>query len=164
VLDIDISIVRLGAPEDEGELLTMARIMHAESPLRHLTFCAEKALGVIRAAISPGARTSWVGMIGERGHVEASVCLAALEPSPFSQEMFLATTWNFVLPAYRETSLNAKTLLAYAKEFSHRCGIPLLTTDYGQHKGRRSFYERGGCQPFGGVMLYSARDDSLVGA
>jgi hypothetical protein len=166
---IDLTRVRLGEPDDEEDLVDVCRAVHAESPLRSargepLRFCETKVRAMVREAVRPTARNSWVGIIGARGNIEASVCLAAIQPSAFSQEMFLGTTWNFVMPAYRETADNAKTLLAFAKEFSHRCGIHLLIEDYGQHKGRRSFYERGGCQPFGGLLLYSARDDSLVGA
>ncbi len=153
--------------------MLLMRCAHEESPLRTangqpLFFSDAKARQVIRNAIfrDEGLATSWVGIIGGRGQLEGSVCLSIFEPSPFSHEQFLDSTWNFVHKTFRQTSHNAKTLQAFAERVSDTLGIPLLIKAMGDHAGRKSFYERASkCQPFGSVLLYSALSDSTaVGA
>lgn len=170
---IDTSMVRLASPDDEGDLMDMIRAAHDESPLRTVSgqplfFSDAKARQVIRNAIcrDEGLANSWVGIIGHRGQLEGSVCLSIFEPSPFSHEQFLDSTWNFVHKAFRQTSHNAKTLQAFAERVSDTLGIPLLIKAMGDHAGRKSFYERASkCQPFGSVLLYSSMGaDSLAGA
>lgn len=169
---MDLSIVRLGEPEDEHDLMAMARAMHEESPLRNaqgqpLFFSDAKARAMIRNALYvEGGRSSWVGIIGERDRLQGSICLSIFEPSTFSHEQFLDSTWNFVVKEFRATSLVARTLQAFAEQAADRLGIPLLVKSLGEHAGRKSFYERvSKCQPFGNVLLYSAKIDSaLAGA
>ncbi len=169
---IDISVVRLADPEDEPDLMDMVRLLHEESPLRNvqgqpLFFSDAKARNMVRNAISnDGGRCSWVGIIGQRGDLHGSVCLSILEPSPFSHEQVLDATWNYVKPQFRVTAANAKTLQAFSERVSDRLGIPLLIRAMGNHAGRRSFYERSGCQSFGHVFLYSAvgNDSARAGA
>lgn len=164
---VDISIVRLAEPEDEHDLLMMVRDMHHESPLRNaqgqpLFFSDAKARSIVRNAIcrDEAGRNSWVGIIGDRGQLEGSVCLSIIEPSPFSHEQFIDSSWNYVRATYRTTAVNTKTLQAFAERVSDRLGIPLLIKAMGNHAGRKSFYERS-CQPFGGIFVYSSQHDSL---
>jgi len=169
---IDTSIVRLASPLDEGDLLSMARLIHEESPLRTVTgqplfFSEAKARSLVRAAIgSDGDRAaSWVGIVGERGNLQASVCLTIIEPSPFSHEQLIDAIWNFVRPEHRSTALLAKTLMAFSERVSDRLGVPLMVKSFGEHAGRKAFYERASkCQPFGSVFLYSSVNDSTSAA
>jgi len=165
---VDPTMVRLASPDDEGDLMDMLRLIHDESPLRSasgkpLFFSDAKARALVRKAIGcEGERgMSWVGIIGERGTLKASVGLTIIEPSPFSHETVLDATWNFVKPEWRTTSVFARTLMAFSEKVSDRLGIPLMVKSLGEHAGRRAFMERASnCQAFGGIYLYSRVSDS----
>jgi len=153
--------------------MDVCRLIHEESPLRTgggqpLFFSDAKARALVRNAIGTNETraNSWVGILGERGGVQGSVCLSIIEPSPFSHEQALDSTWNFVKLEYRRTTLAARTLQAFAEKVSDSLGIPLLVKSLGHSKGREHFMERvSKCQPFGGIFLYSSTGaDSAAGA
>ena len=165
-MNINLSIVRLAEPEDEHDLMLMCREAHDESPLRNaqgraLFFSDAKARATIRGALyKEQGRASWVGIIGERGSLQGSVCLSIIEPSTFSHEQFLSATWNFVRREYRGTG-NSRTLLSFSQKVSDTLGIPLFLEEREWHKGKKTLYERAlKRQPSIGVFLYNSLTDS----
>lgn len=153
------SYVRPAEPDDEDDLLAMTKRLHAESGLRTryggpYPFCSDKARATIRDALE--SKTSWAGIIGERGNLQGSICIAMTEPW-YSEMPFLYTIWDYVLPEHRQ-STNAKLLIAFAKDIAQSFHMDIvfgmMSTERGEAKMR--FYQRAsGVRPFGGFFLFN---------
>ena len=112
--------VRLASPDDEAEVMTMCRRLHAENGV--FAMADEKIQSFIRKGI---ARDNGIlGVIGPSGSIQASVCLTVAEMW-YTRTQHLEEVWTYVMPEYRN-SQNAKNLIAYAKWCSDTIGLPLL--------------------------------------
>ena len=109
---------RTAAIEDLPDVVEVCREAHQESG----SFGAadELAIPVIKDEL---AGTGVVGLIGGRGHVEASISIHTARMW-YSDAQLLEERWLFVRMPYRKSN-NAKNLITFAKRQSQRLGVPL---------------------------------------
>jgi hypothetical protein len=112
-------IVRIATLADGGELLSLLREWHSEEGAAPLD--QERAAWMLRIILDGHGV---IGVIGDPGHIEASICLY---PSRlwYSAQPTLECLWSYVLPAFRK-SANGKALALFAKRQSAKLGIPLV--------------------------------------
>ena len=113
--------VRIAEPTDRDEILAMCRRLHSENGLfslneKKLDNCLSKSFN--RAG-------GIVGVIGDVGHIEASICME-LSDFYYTDDWHLAELWNYVEPEYRK-SRNAEALIEFGKSCSEKMGIPFIT-------------------------------------
>lgn len=97
-----------------------------------------------------------VGVIGEPGHIEASICLMIANVY-YTNDWHLEEFWNFVDKPYRR-SRNAEALIEFAKGCADKMQIPLLTgiITNKQMAGKVRLYRRLLGYPTGAYFLYNA--------
>lgn len=161
----EISPVRIAQPEDEDGLISMLRLMHQEGGLRDANdqpfpLCEERVRATVQQAIlpnrnEPDAGQACCGIIGESGHVEASVCLVVTS-TWYSEKPFLGDRWTFVHPEFRKTP-HARTLVAFAKVVAATMRMPLLMGNMAAERtsAKDRFLERNlGVKRYGSTFVY----------
>jgi hypothetical protein len=114
------TIVRLANPQDEEGLMEHARMLHGENGLFPLS--EQKAHGIILRALEK--RGAIIGVIGDAGSLEASICLSLDQPY-YSEAFQLTELWNFVAPPRHKRAGHAKRLIEFAKHCSDHMQLPL---------------------------------------
>ena len=109
---------RTAGIEDLPDVVEVCREAHKESG----SFGAadELAIPVIKDEL---AGTGVVGLIGGRGHVEASISIHTARMW-YSDAHLLEERWLFVREPYRKSN-NAKNLITFAKKQAQRLKVPL---------------------------------------
>lgn len=158
--NLDVSRVRLAEQSDAEELLDMARELHLESGIRDgndepLPFSEKKTRRTILQSFEQ-EHGAIIGIIGEPGSLEGSVCIAWTDPW-YSEELILQERWNFVRPTYRK-SQNAKILINFSKLIATVVWRPLIMGCMSTERqpAKMRFYERTiGCEPLGGFFVFN---------
>ena len=112
-------VVRIATLEDGAELLSLLREWHAEEGAAPID--QERSAWLLRVILDGHGV---VGVIGDPGRIEASVCLF---PSHlwYSPQPTLECLWSYVRQPFRK-SPNGKALALFTKRQSEKLGIPLV--------------------------------------
>lgn len=147
-----LPLVRLAAPEDEGDVLAMCERLHQENGLFSLSLERVKEC-LQRYYQRQGAI---VGVIGAPGKLEASTCLE-LSTFYYTNEHHLAELWNFVDAPYRR-SQNAEALIQFCKKCADEMKMPLFTgiITNRQMAGKVRLYRRYLGYPTGAFFVYNS--------
>lgn len=156
--------VRIPDPSEEDDLVSYARKLDGQWGLAYadgtaFPFSESRARETIRAALNRDQ--SWIGVIGEPGKIEASICLYVAQPF-YSDQDYLAELWTNVLPEYRHTD-NAKALLAFAKKFARAIDLPLVVGVLSRERteAKCRLFERAlGQQSQGRFYVYHHQNDA----
>lgn len=146
--------VRIATPEDEVDIMALCRGLHKENGMFSLN--ERKVLDLIRKCwMRQGVI---VGVIGERGHLEASTCLV-LDGYYYTDEWHLSELWNYVDPGRRKGSHNAEALIEFGKKCAEKMGCPLITGIVTNTKtaGKVRFYRRLLGYPAGAFFIHNAK-------
>ena len=162
-LDAD---VRFAAPDDEDDLVTMLRAMHAdpEWPMRdingrRLAFSEEKARGTVQRVImrnrnEPDAGQAWIGVLGAPGNLVGSVCVRVTEPW-LEDGHLLGEQWNWVYPQHRRSPA-PQALVTFSVAMADSLGLPLVTgVMIQEQRAKERLYERKIGAPIGSMFLYT---------
>jgi GNAT superfamily N-acetyltransferase len=144
------SIVRLADGSEMEDLLALMKEAAEEQALFPVDDDRARAL-LNRAFLRQGGI---VGVIGEKGAIEASVYLMLAQPV-YSSSWHIEEVWNVVRPAFRR-STHAKSLLEFAKRCHHDIGIPVLVGVLHREKteAKLRLYRRQFGPAVGGYFLY----------
>lgn len=157
--------VRIAGPDDEDALVEAVRVVATggEWGLRYssgvpLCFSEPKTRRIVRNAINPMARNdgqAWIGVVGDVGQVEGSVCLSIGEAF-CSEDPLLFENWNFVLPDHRRSD-NARRLIAFSTAMSRVLRLPLVigVMSHVRTEAKCRLYERSFGRPLGSLFLYN---------
>lgn len=99
------------------------RAMHAEHAM--FSFSEPKVAARLREALEGPfeLRTGFIGVIGPRDKLEASIYLQ-VGSNWYSDALYLNELWNYVAPHYRNTS-DSHDLIAFAKAMSNHFRVAL---------------------------------------
>lgn len=112
--------VRVAAPEDEGGIMDLCRLLHAENGLFPLDETLVRNL--VRTVLHD--KQGFIGVIGPKDRLEGSI-LIRLSTMWYSTSPVLEEYWNFVHPDHRKSE-RAKFMVNFAKSCATKMGIPLL--------------------------------------
>lgn len=112
--------VRLGTPSDEGEIMEMCRMLHAENGL--MSMSDGKVRSVLQLAFQE--RGGVIGVIGDRGSIEAMIFLL-IGQLWSSEDYHLEELFSYCRPEFRRSN-NAKLLLEFAKESARQLNMELI--------------------------------------
>jgi hypothetical protein len=112
--------VRLAVAEDIDDILTLGRLIHAESGVMPIS--EERIEEYALRGINQDKAV--MGVIGPVGNIEAAVYLV-IGRFWYSDDFHLEELFAFVRPDCRKSD-NAKALLEFEKNCSIKLGIPLL--------------------------------------
>lgn len=156
-------VVRVASPDDEEDVMVVARSVHEENAPRgvggvEMDFDEHAVREKVRRSFGPCNSESgvYIGIIGERGYPEGA---ALLEVGRFwyaKDGFFLSELFLHVLEPYRRSN-NAKALIEFSKFASRRLNLPLyigvLTSNRAAPKVR--LYERALGKPQGAYFAYN---------
>lgn len=71
-------------------------------------------------------RNAFVGVIGQKGKIEATACLLMDTSQYYSDDLCLVELWNHVAEPYRN-SRNIDSLIKFEKDCSDKTGLTLIT-------------------------------------
>ena len=148
----ELPTVRIAQRADEEELMAMCRRLHRENGV--FEFDDDKVRSILHKCFD---RTgAIVGVIGEPGHIEASICLM-ISNLYYTADWHLDEFWNFVDADYRR-SHNAEALVRFAKDCADKMHIPLLIGIItNRHMaGKVRLYRRLLGSPTGAFFLYNS--------
>jgi hypothetical protein len=147
----ELPAVRLAAPEDEESVMEMCKALHEENGLFSLN--ENKIRGYIRQ--SHARKGAFVGVIGPKGHIEASTCLLITD-AYYTDDWHLTELWNHVGKSYRHTR-NAEALIEFGKACSDKMGIPLVTGIITNNRvaGKVRLYRQQLGYPAGAFFVYN---------
>lgn len=86
----------------------------------------DKVRALLRGALTPeiDQRKGLIGVVGERGAIQGSICLE-VDALWYTQQHCLLELWNHVLPQHRN-STNSSDLIAFAKSMADHFGLELM--------------------------------------
>lgn len=148
--------VRIADADDEDELMQICRFLAGENGLFPLS--EDKVRNALKSAlIGPvESRKGIVGVVGKSGSIEGCIYLE-LGQLWYSDDYTLSELWNYVLPQYRSSS-NSVDLIAFAKHFADRVGVPLLIGVLSNQRTQAKvrLYRRALGEPSGAFFTYRA--------
>lgn len=147
-----LPLVRLAAPEDEADILSMCERLHQENGLFKLSM--DKVRECLRKYY--GREGAIVGVIGARGKLEASTCLE-LSNFYYTNDLHLGELWNFVDAPYRK-SANAEALIQFCKSCADQMKMPLFTgiITNKQMAGKVRLYRKQLGNPVGAFFIHNS--------
>lgn len=147
------AIVRLALPADEEGLMEHVHMLHGENGLFPLS--ETKARGIVNRALN--RQGIIVGVIGDPGALEASICLCLDQPY-YSDAFQLTELWNFVAPPRGKRAGHAKKMIEFAKLCSDRMAIPLTIGVLSNERveAKQRLYERQ-LEPAGVFFVHNRR-------
>lgn len=148
--------IRLATQDDEPEIMTLCRELHAENGLRSMN--EDKVRAVLATAWN---RTGGiVAVIGHPGYIEA-VLVLRLDQLWYTDDWHLGEQFLFVRKDHRR-STHAKRLIEYAKKAAEHLHVPLvigvISNDRTAAKVR--LYQRQ-LMPAGAFFVHNARTGGL---
>lgn len=163
MIHTDMPHVRLASPDDESDVLAIAKSVHEEIAPRgvdgaELEFDEEAVRDKVRRSFGPCDSTNgvYIGMIGERGYPEGAVLLEVCKFWYSKGGWFLGEQFLHVLPEYRRSN-NAKALIEFSKIAAKKLKLPLyigvMTSQRAAPKAR--LYERALGKPQGTLFAYN---------
>lgn len=172
LMDIEPGLVRIAGPDDEYDLMAMAREAHPEMALKGadgnpIALDRDMVRAEIRRCIYPNRSNlpSWIGVIGDVNDLKASICLFC-ETLWYSSHVVLMERWLYVRPEYRRSNY-AATLIDFAKRAADTANIyPLITGHItpGREEAKSRFYRRF-LTPIGTCYTHTGHDaDATRGA
>lgn len=147
--------VRTGEPDDEENLIKLARIVGVENGLFELN--EEKVREAIRALLYLNGGI--VGVIGSKNRLEGAILLRIVQ-NWYSDVSFLEEMCVFVHPDYRAAKGGrARKLVEFAKQVSEKLEMPLVigVLSNSRTNAKTRLYERQFGSPAGSFFLYGAR-------
>ena len=147
----DLPVVRIARPEDEAEVMDMCHRLWEENGL--FSYSEDKVRSCLHRCFA--AQGTIVGVIGERGALQASTCMA-ISDYYYTTDWHLAELWNYVEPASRRSRNEA--LIEFGKDCSEKMGIPFLTgiITNKQMAGKVRLYRRLLGYPTGAFFIHNA--------
>jgi hypothetical protein len=144
--------VRIADPDEEDDLMAMCRRLHVENGL--FSFNDDKVREVIRRCPANGVV---IGVIGEKHHLEASICLMVAD-FYYTDDLHLAELWNYVEPEFRR-SRNAEALLRYGMTVAEKMEKPFFTgiITNKQMSGKVRQYRRLLGYPVGAFFVHNSK-------
>ena len=163
MIHTDMPYVRLAAPDDEDDVLVIAKSVHEENAPRgvdgaELDFDEEAVREKVRRSFGPCDSTSgvYIGLIGERGYPEGAVLLEVCRFWYARNSWFLGEQFLHVKQEYRRSN-NAKALIEFSKFAAKKLTLPLyigvMTDQRAAPKVR--LYERALGKPQGAYFAYN---------
>lgn len=160
--------VRMATPADEDGIFALCRMQHSESGLFSLS--EMKTRSIIHDAIHPNdvaPPLAWIGVIGEPGRLEASICLK-LSQLYYTDDWHLTDLWALVHPDYRKPvkgESRLQKLICFAKDCATRMNkeylASVITDD--ANMGKAKMFERQLGAPIGSFFIYPHRGVHLNG-
>lgn len=147
--------VRTGEPDDEDNLIKLARIVGVENGLFELN--EEKVREAIRALLYLNGGI--IGVIGSKNRLEGAILLRIVQ-NWYSDVSFLEEMCVFVHPDYRAAKGGrARRLVEFAKQVSETLEMPLVIGVLSNSRtgAKTRLYERQFGSPAGAFFLYGAR-------
>ena len=144
--------VRIATREDAEEIIRLLNLMHAENAMMPLDEdCAHEFFD--RAFSKKGGI---IGVIGETGNIRAMIYLL-ISRFWYTKDNHLEECFNFVRPDQRKSNC-AQQLIAFAKECSDKCKLPLLigVLTNQRMEGKVRLYRRALGYPAGAFFVYGA--------
>lgn len=163
MIHTDMPYVRLAAPDDEDDVLVIAKSVHEENAPRgvdgaELDFDEDAVREKVRRSFGPCDSTNgvYIGLIGERGYPEGAVLLEVCKFWFAKGGWFLSEHFLHVKPEYRRSN-NAKALIEFSKFAARRLELSLyigvMTNQRAAPKVR--LYERALGKPQGAYFAYN---------
>lgn len=163
MLQPEMPFVRLATPDDEDDVICVARSVHEENAPKgvdgaEIDFDELAVREKVRRSFEPCSNRDgvWVGLIGERGYPEGAVLLEVCRFWYSRTGFFLSEHFIHVLPQYRRSN-NAKALLEFSKRAAKSLSLPLyigiMTDQRAAPKVR--LYERALGKPYGAYFAYN---------
>jgi hypothetical protein len=152
---MELPKVRRAGWADEEEVMAMCRRLHAENGLFSLD--EDKVRTLLHYAFAdPPEHMTYIGVIGETGHIEASTCFQ-VSGYYYTSDIHLAELWNYVQPEFRR-SRNAEALIKFGKETAESLNLIFLTgiITNTQTAGKVRLYRRLVGYPAGAFFIHNA--------
>lgn len=112
--------VRLATLKDGDDIMNLLALMHEENGLFEMDTDAVRDM--VNNVLA--GKNGIIGVIDGENGLEAAVCLV-IDKLWYAKTWCLNDVFNFVAPQHRR-STRAKSLIAFAKNYSDQVGIPLL--------------------------------------
>ena len=150
----EASAVRFATAADTESIIACLRTMHDENGL--FTLSEGKIRNIIECALTPsdGAMRPIIGVIGEPGNIEATICLM-LTQLYYTDEWHLGDMWNFIRPDCRKKNL-IDSLLDFGAACSEKSGYPFMSAVVSNKRteAKVRIYRRHFGEPLGAFFLY----------
>lgn len=148
-------IVRLATPDDAESIVSCLKLMHEENGL--FTLNETKMRSIINSSLQPDPSVAFpptIGVIGDAGNVEATICLA-LSQLYYTDEWHLGDLWIFIRPDARKKGY-IHHLASFAKKISDDTGVPLMTgvVSNKRTEAKVRIYKKHYGDPLGAIFLH----------
>lgn len=150
----DPTRVRIADNRDVEDLLAMCHAMHDENFVLPMDETKVRELLVSATRPEIDKRRGVIGVIGERGALEASIGLV-FDSTWYSSDLCLFDAWNYVKPEHR-SSTASHDLIAWAKRISDHFSTPLMIGILSNHRteAKVRLMRRQLGQPVGAFFMY----------
>ena len=150
----DPTRVRIADSRDVEDLMKMCREMHDENFVLPMDDSKVRELLVSATRPEIEQRRGVIGIIGERGQMQASIGLV-FESTWYSSDLCLFDAWTFVRPDHR-SSTASHDLIAWAKSIRDHFATPLMIGILSNHRteAKVRLMRRQMGQPVGAFFMY----------
>lgn len=158
-----VSTVRLATRADADSIMQCLRMMHEENGL--FSLAEDRVRGIIAQALNPPPGIAFppvIGVIGDAGDVEATICLS-LTQFFYTDQWHMTDLWCFIRPDSRKKN-HIKALVEFAKFCADKTDVPFFTGVISNKRteAKIRIFSRHFGAPLGSAFLYQPHHQQVA--